>query len=106
MQRMGEELRRQSKSSQECGENCSSERFALSMTVFCWLSPDQSYVRDPNQRTVFIPTYIPARQAGHALQHLTKACTLSSFLLVHAFLVRPRKLDVCQIRQYHTLVSQ
>ena len=60
MQRMGEEVRCQSKSSQECGENCSSERLALSITVFCWLSPDQSYVREPNQRTVFIPRYIPA----------------------------------------------
>ena len=42
MQRRGDDVSRQSKSSQECGENCRTERFALPITVFCSLRPDQS----------------------------------------------------------------
>ena len=67
-QRAGEEVRRQSKSSQECGPSWARERRATSSAVRCWLSPDQSYVRDPNQRTVLMPVQMPdqARAAAAA----------------------------------------
>ena len=81
MQRAGEDVRRQSKSSQECGPSWARERRATSSAVRCWLSPDQSYVRDPNQRTVFMPAQIPGQrqeQLGAASLLLTRepaACT-------------------------------